>query len=121
MREHLGRSLAFFLGAALLILPPAAAQAKDDGDKADGDFHIVTLSTRPDTVSGGDVLVRVDIPAGIRSGGVSITLNGDSVAGAFRPVGGRSLMGLVTGLALGENRLVVGDSSDGDRDGDDHG
>ena len=54
MREHLVRSLAFFLGAALLSLPPVAAQAKQDGD-----FDIVTLSSRPDTVSGGDVLVRV--------------------------------------------------------------
>src|SRR5690349_6108254 len=117
MREHLVRSFAVVLGAALLSLPPIAVQAKSDGD-----FDIVTLSSRPDTVSGGDVLVRVDFPAGLRTSDVSVLLNGHSVTSAFRPVGGHSLMGLVTGLALGENRLIAEDNSDDrDGDGDDHG
>ena len=116
MREHLVRSLAFFLGAALLSLPPVAAQAKQDGD-----FDIVTLSSRPDTVSGGDVLVRVDIPADLRTDEVSVLLNGHAVTSAFRPVGGHALMGLVTGLTLGENRLVAEDISRDDGDRDDHG
>ena len=119
MRVHLVRSLAFFLGAAFLTTAAATALGKDNDDFGRGkdDFDIVTLSTRPDTVSGGDVLVRIDIPADIRTSRVSVTLNGHSVTGAFHPAGGHALMGLVTGLALGDNRLVAQASTgDGDRD-----
>jgi hypothetical protein len=116
MRHHFARSLAFFLGAAFLTTAAATALAKGDSD-----FDIVTLSTRPDTVTGGDVLVRIDIPAGTRASSVSVTLNGHAVTGAFRPVAGGSLMGLVTGLTLGENQLVARAGSGGERDGDDEG
>ena len=113
MRVHLVRSLAFLLGAAFLTTAAGAAVAAGNGD-----FNIVTLSTRPDTVSGGDVLVRVDVPTGVRASGVSITLNGHAVTSAFHPVAGGSLMGLVTGLAIGDNALVA-QGSDGE-DGHGH-
>jgi hypothetical protein len=118
MREYFVRSLAFFLGAAFLVAPGASALAK-----ADNDIDIVTLSTRPDTVSGGDVLVRIDLPPGVKSSSVQVLLNGQSVTGEFRPSGGgRSLMGLVTGLERGDNTLRAEartDRGDGDRGGDD--
>jgi hypothetical protein len=37
---------------------PAAATSPDDLD-------IITVSTRPDTVSGGDVLVRIHVPPSV--------------------------------------------------------
>ena len=92
-----------------------AATAATTSARADNDIHITTLSSRPDTVSGGDVLVRVDFPPGIST--VNVLLNGQAVTGAFRPVGNRgSIMGLVTGLRPGHNTLTAqGGAGRGDR------
>src|SRR5260370_39463115 len=80
MRDCLFRSLVVLLGGAFL-----AATAATTSARADNDIHIITLSSRPDTVSGGNVLVRVDFPPG--SSTVNVLLNGQAVTGAFRPVG----------------------------------
>ena len=53
MRECLFRNLVVFLGGAFLAATAATSARADDG------FDIVTLSSRPDTVSGGDVLVKI--------------------------------------------------------------
>jgi uncharacterized tannase-like protein DUF6351 len=77
----------------------AAAQERND-------LRFVTLSTRPDTVSGGDVLVRVELPRDVPSSAIRVFLNDHDVTSAFGPdTGGGSLMGLVQGLRLGENSL----------------
>lgn len=74
--------------------------------QASSTFQIQTLSTRPQLVSGGDVLVRVRIPRNASLNQVSITLNGQNVTASFSPdTGTHSLTGLVTGLKLGQNRL----------------
>jgi Tannase-like family of unknown function (DUF6351) len=101
MRDCVFRSLiALFCGAVL------AATAAATSARADNDIHITTLSSRPDTVSGGNVLVRVDFPPGMST--VNVLLNGQAVTAAFRPVGGRgSIMGLVSGLRLGKNTLTA--------------
>lgn len=65
---------------------------------ADAALRIATVSTRPDMVTGGDVLVRVSRPAVVR-------VNGRE---AFR-----GHTGLVTGLRLGANRLTA--TAGGDR------
>src|SRR5262249_26219858 len=72
---------------------------------------IVTLSSRPDTVSGGDVLVRIDVPPGVS--GVNVLLNGQTVTSVFRPVGNGSFMALVTGLRPGKNMLAAQGSAHG--------
>jgi len=105
------RNVALMLGAGLLVGSSMTATARSEGD-----VDIVTLSTRPDTVSGGDVLVQIDIPRGAQSNGVKVWLNGQSVTSAFRRVSGSSLMGLVTGLELGENTLVAEVDAAGDAD-----
>jgi Tannase-like family of unknown function (DUF6351) len=80
---------------------PAAATSPDDLD-------IITVSTRPDTVSGGDVLVRINVPPGVAINDVIILLNGQAVTSAFQlEANGHSLLGLVEGLNLGENDLVA--------------
>ena len=50
-------------GAVLALAGSSLALAgdRDDDDKGN-DFRISTLSTKPDLVSGGDVLVRIDVP-----------------------------------------------------------
>ena len=89
--------------AGLLTAGSAAATAKSPDD-----LDIITVSTRPDTVSGGDVLVRINLPPGVAINDLVIVLNGQAVTSAFQPeAGGHSLLGLVQGLNLGENSLVA--------------
>src|SRR5262245_20356397 len=62
-------------------------------------LEIITLSSRPDLVSGGDALVEVKAPAGARLSDLTLTLDGkdvtsrlklDAVSGGFR--------GLISGM-----------------------
>lgn len=110
MQDCLARGLVVLLvgtlvttSAALIARADGASGASPSPGYAD-DIRIVTLSSRPDTVSGGDVLVRIDFPPGISS--LNVLLNGQAVSSAFHAVGnGSSIMGLVTGLQLGKNLL----------------
>jgi hypothetical protein len=87
----------------LLTAGSVAATAKSPDD-----LDIITVSTRPDTVSGGDVLVRINVPPGVAINDLVIILNGQAVTSAFQPeAGSHSLLGLVQGLKLGENSLVA--------------
>ena len=92
------RSTVIALMVAALL--PAAAEAQG--------LRLTTLSTRPEFVSGGDVLVRVDVPAGTQASAVRIALNGADVTSQLRAdLGGRSMTGVVRGLTLGPNQLVA--------------
>ncbi len=67
---------------------------------------ITTLSTAPDRVSGGDVLVKVAAPPSALLSSVRVTLNDSDVTSVFVPdVASHSLVGLVTGLTDGKNVL----------------
>jgi hypothetical protein len=89
--------------AGLLTAGSVAATAKSPDD-----LDIITVSTRPDTVSGGDVLVRINVPPGVAINDLVIVLNGQAVTSAFQPeAGSHSLLGLVQGLKLGANSLVA--------------
>jgi Tannase-like family of unknown function (DUF6351) len=69
-------------------------------------LEISTLSNGPDKLSGGDALVQVVVPPGTDPRDVKVTLNGNDLTGAFWPDPARhALVGLVTGLDLGTNRL----------------
>ncbi len=69
-------------------------------------LNISTLSTHPDRVSGGDVLVQITTDAG---GAGTITLNDSNITNTFRAgTAPNTLVGLVTGLNLGQNTLVAG-------------
>jgi hypothetical protein len=95
-----GRRVLAGLPVALL----AAACAGDTGTPP----GITTLSSRPDMVTGGDALVRIDAPGGGSVEGANVTVNGTDVTGDFRPTpDGAGLMGLVTGLRPGPNTLAV--------------
>jgi hypothetical protein len=65
------RCLAAVLIAGLLTGGTVAAVAKP-GD----DIDIITVSTRPDTVSGGDVLVRVNASRNVAINDLMVFLNG---------------------------------------------
>ena len=67
-------------------------------------LEIKTLSSRPDLVSGGDVLIEVKAPAAL----TQLTLNGKEVAKPLKldPMT-KSYLGLITGLQLGDNTLTA--------------
>jgi hypothetical protein len=79
--------------------------ASEDSDR---DFEIKTVSSRPDTVSGGDAVVQVTLPRYARAGEVVLELNGVDVTSSFvADASGRRLTGLIAGMALGKNRLTA--------------
>jgi hypothetical protein len=90
---------------AALVLALLAASGPTPACAA-GALEIRTLSTRPDTVTGGDVLAMVGVPSGISLAAVAVRLNGADVTGAFWPdPGSHALVGLVTGLKPGTNSV----------------
>ena len=68
-------------------------------------LDIKTLSSRPDRISGGSVLVQI-----LQSDGAAanVTLNGADVSKSFQAGAGNSREGLITGLKLGANTLSSG-------------
>jgi hypothetical protein len=88
------------LALVVIVLPAAGAPPA-------GAVEIRVLSNRADQLSGGDALVEVVLPGNVDPAGVEADLNGADVSDTFalRPNG--RVMGLVTGLALGENVLTV--------------
>ena len=90
-------SVAALFGLFVLTATPTLA--------SDG-LEITTLSSRPDKVTGGDALVLVRVPPRIRLSDVRVTLNGHDVTRElWEPESTHALMGLVSGLRLGTNRL----------------
>lgn len=83
--------------------PPADVLPEGRGEQ----FTIEVLSSPPDLVSGGAARVAIDVSPKVKMSKVRVTLEGDDVTGAFELHGERRLEGVVDGLAVGENLLVV--------------
>ena len=81
--------------------PPAAQQ-----------IEIHTLSNRADLISGGDALVEIVVPAHRRVDNLRITVGTRDVSSAFAPRASGRIIGLIDGLAEGNN-LVTADPGDG--------
>ena len=75
--------------------------------------QIQVLSSRPDTISGGDAVIRVGLPAGTSTLQVTILRNGSDVTSAFVAADLRTLQGLVSGLNVGFNTLLATSRVDG--------
>ena len=74
-------------------------------------LSISVLSTRPDMISGGDALVRVD-SSGIDLADVQILLNDTDISAQFASaIDTHSMQGLIEGLQNGANTLLAIDSS----------
>ena len=106
--------MALLLAASTLLggAPAVAQGSGDDVDAdwhtlrtpplADGQFELLTLSTLPDTVTGGDVLVAI---RGLDSiDGLTVRRNGTDITDAFAMVDDE-VRGLVTGLPVGASTL----------------
>jgi len=99
---------------ATLALGALASHASLVAARATQDFEIRTLSTRADAVSGGDVLVEVDVPRNVPSQKAKVFANGRDVTSAFVwNDAARTLTGLVNGLALGTNEISVQSNGNG--------
>jgi len=96
------RTAAFAAGTccivALLVAPTAASE--------DHRLDVEVISSRPDAVSGGDALVRVDLPPGVPPSSVRVSVDGEDVSGAFRVYRG-DLVGLVDGLDPGTHQVTA--------------
>lgn len=111
MRERHGRSWSVVKrfwgkGAGAALLAAAVIAAGTVPASAAGKLEIQSLSNRPDKVSGGDVLVKVVVPAGTALGDVTVKLNNANITDSFwQDPASSSLIGLVTGLKLGPNSI----------------
>lgn len=92
--------------ASMAVVIAAVAACNDDTPEP-ADFQVKTLSTRPEFVTGGDVLVEVSYRSSLARSAVRIEVDGRSVDSAFTETAPGTLRGLVTGLREDAN------SSDG--------
>ena len=97
------KSFKLICSAAVLLAVSQVAQAA-----VSQTFQVMILSGRPDMISGGDVLLKVDVPQSVPLNKAVVKLNGQDVTAALRPdTATHVLLGLVTGLKIGENNLEV--------------
>src|SRR5438874_782834 len=99
---HLGsRKIAALVLCCLDAAPPDAHAASRPAPPI-----ITDVSGRADLVSGGDALLRIDLPARARRAHVRVTLDRRSVTRRFLR-SGRRMDALLTGLKPGRNVLDV--------------
>jgi hypothetical protein len=80
-------------------------------------LDIRTLSTRPELVTGGDVLLQIIGPATLTAKNVRVLVNGKDASAAFKPAADSKapislLVGLVSGLNVGSNTIVASTRGD---------
>ena len=88
---------------ALPLTAPAAAAEAARAASHDA-LQIEVLSSRPDAVSGGDALVRIDVPEDVRPRRVRVLLDDRDVSSAFRVRRG-DLVAVLDGLTPGKHTL----------------
>jgi hypothetical protein len=98
------RCAAFAL--ALILVAGACSSDDQSTESSDGTYRLQALSTRPEYVTGGDVLVGIDAPGGAELDGMTVTVDGRDVSSAFSMKGDR-LVGLVDGLGDGSSTIVA--------------
>ena len=101
------RRLRWVMVMALAVLAALVPGITTGVQGADDVVAVDVLSNRADLVSGGDALVEVSLPAGADPATAAVDLNGADITAVFKPNGGTSLVGLVTGLAPGANTLTA--------------
>ena len=92
---------------AVLVVTALATAACVRAEMASDVARIIPLSARPDMVSGGDLLVRVEVPSGVSPDAVSVRVGDRDVTGQFRVVDDGGMEGLITDLGPGASVLSV--------------
>ena len=98
------------LGALLCLVTGCVPSVQGSASQADdASLRIMTLSAaRPHLVSGGDVLVRVEVSDTVPLTDVVVVLDDVDVTPRFRPDPGQhALLGLVAGLEDGDHTLAA--------------
>jgi len=87
----------------LLFTSFATAQSSKNG------FELKTVSTRPDLISGGDVLVQVTVPATIAADKLAVTVDGRDVSADFKlSPHPNTFVGLLKDLPIGRSEVAAG-------------
>jgi hypothetical protein len=95
------------LAAATLLLGAGTTGASFE-------FSVEVLSSPPEYVSGGDARIAIGVPQVVPPHQVRISVDGVDVTDAFELLPGtRTLEGVVSGLAEGDNRLEVRSNGNG--------
>jgi Tannase-like family of unknown function (DUF6351) len=93
---------------------PLPLRTKEHRQTGSPRFQVTTVSARNDMISGGDVLLRIDVSPRVPLDLVAVALNGQDITNAFRLMAGtRSLLGLITDLRLGDNTVSVTEQAPG--------
>ena len=103
-------ALALIVSSALASRPPsrpAQAPAQHAAALAPAPPVIHVLSGRADLISGGDVLVSVDLARGTGPAAARVTIGSRDVTGSFAMRANGRYEGLVTGLSDGANTLTA--------------
>src|SRR4051812_24189382 len=97
------RALAALLAgcSATAMLAAGSAEARTPAPR------IQVLSNRADLVSGGDALVLVTLPRGVKASRLRLTAGRRDVTRVLKSVGSRQLEGVVKGLAVGRVALTA--------------
>jgi hypothetical protein len=69
---------------------------------------VIVASSRADLVTGGDVAVEVELPAGTPASNMRVTVDGHDATSQFALRDNGKYAGLVSGLFMGTNHLSVG-------------
>jgi len=95
--------LIFFAACVCALTGAAAATAETSHD-----FQLRVLSSPPTMVTGGDALVRVDVPQTVPMHQAKVLVNGGDVTATLeRDDGARTYTGMISGLELGSNTLTA--------------
>jgi hypothetical protein len=96
------------LGIVCLLATGATLAMASAGLAKTGDITVETVGNRADLASGGDVLVRVNLPAGDDTAKATLSVNGKALSdGLHASPDGKGFIALVTGLKDGKNALTV--------------
>ena len=103
-----------WVGLVCVVGVGACVERVVPAEDAAGGLQVTTVPTPAHLVSGGDALVRVELPVDADVAAATVTLNGADVTSAFReaPVDrlgrpGRVLLGLLEGLTEGDSTVSV--------------
>lgn len=108
-RQVSRRAFAFTsLCASILLASSSGLAANERGGPNGGLLRLSVLSSPAELVSGGDALVRVQVPPGIALSRVKVLRNGADVTSQLSPdPEGGGLLGVVDGLVNGSNTLTA--------------
>jgi hypothetical protein len=107
MRISKGR-LFTIVGVALITLWSVVPAAAAPDHPVFSDLTVRVVSSASDQVTGGDARLEIDLPDQIKPKHVRVLVDGNDQSDHFTELpGGGTITGVIDGMALGENEVVV--------------